>query len=55
MIPGQLRNNADSNTFQNIPKIRSSKYANNAIKMREELANGSVPWQMDYARRTGQG
>ena len=59
IIPGQWKNNVDGNTFQNIPKIRSSKYTNKAIKMREDLAHhlftkGSVPWKMDYIRRTGQ-
>ena len=51
-------------TWMTIPskmcqKIRCSKYTDNAINMWEKLAhhlftNGSVPWQMDYIRQTGQ-
>ena len=59
IISGQWGNNVDGNTFQNIPKIRSSKYTNNAIKTREELAHDlfrivSFRWQMNYIRQTGQ-
>ena len=59
IISGQWGNNVDGNTFQNIPKIRSSKYTINAIKTREELAYDlfrtvSFPWQMNYIRQTGQ-
>ena len=59
IISGQWGNNVDGNTFQNIPKIRSSKYTNNTIKTRKELAHDlfrivSFPWQMNYIRQTGQ-
>ena len=57
IIEGQWRKLIDSN-FQNVGPIRNSRYAKNALQIREVLAdffvskNGSVSWQWDHIKRT---
>ena len=46
------------NAFKNINPVRGSRYPKNALEVRESLKDyvnseiGSVPWQLDYVRRT---
>ena len=56
--PGQWRSTLDGNFLQNVRPIRNQKYTRTAIETREALANylatdGSVSWQLDYIRQTG--
>ena len=58
ILPGQWRSILDGNSLQNVRPIRNQKYTRTAIETREALANylatdGSVSWQLDYTRRTG--
>ena len=58
IISGQWRGLIDGNCLQNVKPVHNSKYTNTALETREALANylsteGSVPWQWDYIRRTG--
>ena len=58
IVPGQWRSILDGNSLQNVRPIRNQKYTRTAIETREALANylatdGSVSWQLDYIRRTG--
>ena len=58
VIEGEWRKLIDSN-LQSARPIRNSHYAKNALQIREVLAdfflseNGSVSWQRDHIRRTG--
>ena len=58
IIEGQWRKLIDSN-LQSLRPIRKSRYPKNALQVREILAyffvlkNGSVSWQWDHIRRTG--
>ena len=58
IVPGQWRSILDGNSLQNVRPIRSQKLTRTAIETREALANylatdGSVSWQLDYIRQTG--
>ena len=58
IVPGQWRNSIETNSIQNIRPVRGSKYTKTAVLTREKLtehlvAGGSVSWQWDYIRRTG--
>ena len=60
--PGLWRSASESdegrNCFQRLKKVKGSRYSNDAIHMRENLKKyvnsdvGSLPWQLDYVRRT---
>jgi len=56
---GQWRKFVNTN-FQAIRPVRNSRYLNTALQVRDSLAeyfvseNGSVPWQWEYIRRTGE-
>lgn len=59
--PGHWRNvvRNDSNAaFKSLPKVRGSRYRDDAVQMRDSLKdyvngpNGSVSWQLDHIRRT---
>ena len=60
--PGSWRNDLPENqlhcALQNIPPLRGCRYRDECIHMRDSLKDylnseqGSVPWQMDYVRRT---
>ena len=58
VIEGQWTKLIDSN-LQSARPIRNSRYAKNALQIRKVLAdfflseNGSVSWQWDHIRRTG--
>ena len=58
IVPGQWRSILHGNSLQFLRPIRNHKYTRTAIETREALANylaadGSVSWQLDYIRRTG--
>ena len=60
LLPGEWRllkgNNA--NNMMDLPRVRGSRSRQDALEARNELKNflnsdeGSVPWQLDYVRRT---
>ena len=57
IVHGQWRSSI-TNSIQNIRPVRGSKYTKTAVQTREKLtkhlvAGGSVSWQWDYIRRTG--
>ena len=58
IVPGQWWSSIETNSIQNIRPVRGSKYTKTAVQTREKLtehlvAGGSVSWQWDYIRRTG--
>ena len=56
---GLLREEANNGTFQDIGIARPRQYKSSAADTRDALAkyffseDGSLPWQLDYIRRTG--
>ena len=59
--PGEWRRivHGDAGYFMPCERYRESCYENNPIKMRNDLKDyvnsdiGSLPWQLNYAQRTG--
>ena len=60
--PGEWRNivASDNGCLQSMPNTRGSRYAVSAIEMRSAIRDfvnsspGSVPWQLEHVRRTGE-
>ena len=63
ILPGEWRNqtaehDVGTGCIRNIRPMRVSRYREDCLKMRNDLkvhlnfGEGSVPWQLDYVRRT---
>ena len=59
MLPGEWRSlNNRNNAFEDLSQTHGSRAASEALEIRSELKRyikseeGSLPWQVDYIRRT---